>query len=239
MPSRAALTPSQMPGIRRAFCITIPDSPEWRALFVGAIADLATPERWEGFGAVTPDDAAEAVNRAILTVEWCSMIGSIVAWAYKAGTAPDGWLDCDGGDHLAEDYPQLWEVIDPHYKITSDRFVTPNLQGRSIVHPGITSEGTRVYSQNIPTGQERVAPENATMLQHSHTMAHTHGYTGQTGVTGIAFSPGELPVVVALLPSPSVTGGSSAVRTGNQGGGQSHDNVPPVLPLRYMIKAKG
>jgi len=233
---RGFLTPNDLPAEKRAVRVVIPENAQWRSLLVGAIAELAQESSWEQFGAVAVESAVEAANEILSSIEWdMYTVGMIVPFCSQV--TGGGWLYCDGSVHNRVDYPELYEAIDPEYIIDDATFKVPDLRARVVMGAGVSDTGT-VYPQNVPVGQEAITPSNANMFPHTHTMAHTHAYDGAVGVYGVAASPGELPVLVALSPAPKVTSGVSTPRTGIQGGGYPFSVVQPSLPMRFYVRAK-
>lgn len=55
---RAWLTPNELPAGVIVVAITIPDSQEMRAAFMGALLLLENEYNWEQFGTETPEDVA-------------------------------------------------------------------------------------------------------------------------------------------------------------------------------------
>jgi len=55
------LTPDEVPTENICRSLFIPDSPEFIAIVTGALQSLTVPENWTKFGALTPEEAAEAL----------------------------------------------------------------------------------------------------------------------------------------------------------------------------------
>lgn len=53
------LTPDAIPASNTRRVLLLPDSPEWRAAFRGALAALSDAANWEQFGTLTPDETAD------------------------------------------------------------------------------------------------------------------------------------------------------------------------------------
>jgi len=239
--ARAALTPDTVPATKRALLFDVPYSEQWKALIVGAVAELAPDYRWELFGAATIEECQQTIGEALLSARWDTSIGLIAP--FMTAVAPDGWLLCDGTLYLESDYPLLAAVIDPYYKTPllpdgKPRFVTPDLRGRAVIGSGQGS-GLTLRLNNSVTGTETHALTPGQMPAHTHGMAHNHAYSQSTYLPGLAFFPGELPVVVPpAVPLPAVTGPSSALVTGNAGSGFAHPNMQPSYALNWYVRAR-
>lgn len=74
-----------------------------------------------------------------------------------------GYLECDGGEHAAADYPDLYEVIEETYGVTSDpvtydentktysgKFKVPDFRNRKLVGTGVV-DGNRASSAFVPS----------------------------------------------------------------------------------------
>jgi hypothetical protein len=61
---RGWLTPDSATGECK-ISLVIPNSTEWRALFFGALTELSYSYNWEKYGVMTPEEAAEAADKAI------------------------------------------------------------------------------------------------------------------------------------------------------------------------------
>jgi len=151
---------------------------------------------------------------------------------YTTADPPALTLPCDGEEYLREDYPDLYAQLDAAYIVDADHFVTPALQSRSPIGAG-QGVGLSAYAVNEIAGEETHAlteDENGT---HSHVdSGHSHTYS-PPGATGLAVSPGELPV---LLPNllPGITGSASA-NIQPSGLGDAHNTIHPVNAVKFAV----
>jgi microcystin-dependent protein len=198
-------------------------------MFDSALATLCAPGRWvvgDDPEAATVDEVVEAFKE-LLERGWrvgCREVGEImeVAWA----TVPSWALPCDGQLYQAAAYPELYAVLDPAYKVIPGYFRTPHRDGKFALGGGVMR--TQGGSQSVTLTENQ-------MPRHLHTdIGHTHTTVDPLG-EGVAFTPGELPVVIAQ--TPSITGVGSAV-IGETGGNQPHENMPPYERVRFIIVAK-
>ncbi|MDX6512150.1 MAG: hypothetical protein QOE36_1654 [Gaiellaceae bacterium] len=154
--------------------------------------------------------------------------------------APTGWAECNGQILPLSQNTALFSLLGTMYggdgKTT---FALPNIQGQGVVNFG-QGPGLSDYSQGEQTGSQAV-----TLLQ-SEIPIHTHAVQA-------AVDPGEqlTPASDEALArsSPGSAWASSAAQStlvdmsplaiGVTGGGQPHNNMPPVLVLKYIIALQG
>lgn len=168
-------------------------------------------------GEVT-DEINEATDQAVFA--GCLMIGE-VKWLTTG--VPAWCLLCDGTEYDADDYPDLFAVIDDAYKTSPITFKVPDLLfrfPRGAVVPG-TEGGDTSY-----TITEAQMPTHAHGL-HSHS---SHDHTISPDIEGVG-----VPDLAAGPALPSITGNASVDTTG---GGQAIDIEPPYHDLVPVIIAK-
>lgn len=237
MPRNAVLTPNQWPAEKRAFALYVPYTVDWAAILVGAVSALSPEYRWELFGTATVEDCVQVIRAASEGAMWIDPeLGKIAAFVVNR-VLPAKWLPCDGSVYSQSDYPDLIQVLDTDYLNLDGTFRTPDLRGRTIVGEG-QGVGLTNRTANSEFGTETHALTGGQLAAHTHGMTHNHPYSQVTYPPGVAFFPGELPVLIpGAIPLPTVTGPSSALTTGNAGSGFPHPNVQPSKALRYFIKA--
>lgn len=219
----AWLTKSALPSSTGEFVITLPDDELWLADFFGALTPLVREENWEQHGTLSPEEMADYWAGVLLpqlqNLTMAIPVGSILLW--PGVDPPSGYLLCDGAEELRSDWPKLFEIVGTTFGAASgDTFTLPNLLGRfplgvSGAHGLATTGGTETVT-----------------LSESQIPSHNHPAT--SGATGLMeYTPGIGTVGFA-------TGSNmrAATVTGNRGGGQSHNNMPPFLSLFYVIKAR-
>lgn len=219
----AWLTKSALPNSLAEYVITLPTDELWQADFFGAIAPLVDAVNWEKHETLTPDEMADKWAEILLPQFWGLKMavppGTVVA--YAGPTAPDGWLLCDGAEYQVVDYPNLGAVLGSYYGGDGiESFVVPNMQDRFI----LGASGTHVRGVN--GGAETHTLTIPQLPAHNHppapgTQAYFYQPTGGVGGT-VSWVAG-------------VTMATNAV-TGNAGGGQSHNNMPPFINQPYIIK---
>lgn len=226
------LTPETLPADTICRVLFIPNSTDWLAQVIGAVQALTFDYNWTPYGAVTPEEAAEAMgvmfDRLCLNEGVCRMVGELVLWAGSGAPDATNLLLCDGAHYSNVDYPALWGVIGTTYGGTgATDFALPDLRGKVVVgESGSHALGSTGGSETVT-------------LTTAEIPAHTHTDTGHTHVDGNAVaSLAEVPVVPvpSAIPGVGVTGSGSANLT-NTGGGGAHENMQPYLTMNYYIVA--
>lgn len=172
--------------------------------------------------------------------------GGLIPYAVP-GTAPAGFLLCDGSTYNIATYPTLGGLLGSTYGgdgITT--FAVPDLRGR--VPAGVDNMGGTAANRLTSTvGMTATSIGNVGGLQ-THTLSvaempsHRHqlvtaGY-GSTTLTGTGFlasyyAPGNNNnTYMSQLASPEPT----LVQSGLTGGSSAHRNVQPTIVLNYLIK---
>lgn len=219
----AYLTPDTLPTATRCGVLIYPDSEEFAANLRGALELLTFAENFVQYGALTPQQTAEAYvpmfDLFCFGEGTCRVIGEIVT--YAGSTSPDPkWLPCDGSSLLRVDYPDLFTVIGTIYGAADGtHFNLPDLRGRVAVGdgsgPGLT-----------PRAAGDVFGEETHTLTIGELASHVHG-TGNSVLIATATPP---PIdVLGPNPFPAVTGS-----TGND---DPHNNIQPSLAINYLIVA--
>jgi len=138
-------------------------------------------------------------------------IGTIQIWAGTISTIPNGWALCDG---------------------VSGR---PNLLDRFV-----RGVNTNTSNPGVIGGVETVLLTEAQMNSHKHVaLSGPHDHTIPKG-TGFGTTGINSASVIANNgldlgdQTPAILVGSGF--TGNTGGNQPHDNVPPFFEVAYIIK---
>ena len=183
-------------------------------------------------GAVTSDK----LNASAIS----TLMPSGATFPYAGGSAPTGYLLCDGAAISRSTYSALFAILSTTYGSGdgSSTFNIPDLRGRVIA--GQDDMGGS--SANRLTGQTGgVNGDNlgAAGGAETHTLttaqlaAHTHGVTtgfANNGTIGVA---GNVPKGSDLASPTTGTYADGAISTG---GGGAHNNIQPTLILNYIIK---
>lgn len=195
------------------FTLLISDELWFKSALIEAIRLMTIDSNWAAQGSVDPFDAARAASQAFITYRFRAMIGQIVPGLFA--TAPDGYLVCDGSTHNRADYPELWDVLDPAYKLVGEQFTVPDLRDLTIIGASVER----------PINQVGGAAEHT--LTVDEMPSHSHAYSG--AITAV-----DLVDVGAPLPGAAV----SPLITDTAGGNQPHNNMPPYLALNYYLIAR-
>lgn len=203
---------------RRIYC---PNDPEWLAAINGALIDLTKAFNWsDDSGGQSPTSVAAAFADIFdrYSGDDC-MIG--VIFIHAASQAPSNSLPCDGQTYNRSDYPDLFDHLDAAYHVGSTQFKTPDLRGRTVLGDG---QGSGLANRPFATAG---GTETHT-LSTSEMPSHQHAYT----------APAALPFAYTPGPAPAGAVAGTPANTVSTGGGGSHNNMQPYLPLHYAIWAK-
>jgi len=163
------ITPAVLPPVNN-YCrrLFIPGDVTWLMIVSGALDELRFSDSFEQVTGITPQQTADAFQAMIdvFNVGDFCMIGAIIA--YVTVSAPLGTLPCDGSTHLRVDFPLLYGSIDPFYQTDADHFVTPDLQGRTIVGVG-SGSGLTPRAIGDMFGEENHTLTVSELATHTHT----------------------------------------------------------------------
>lgn len=176
--------------------------------------------------------------------------------AYVGAAAPTGWLLCDGSNVSRTTYADLFDLIGTTFGAGdgSTTFTLPNLKGR--VPVGLDSAQTEFDALGETGGAKTHTLTTAELPSHSHgdgtlaaasAGAHTHTIPTQGTASSAAHNHAEAGVISQA--GTGFVGGSDGGTnsagahthdvtgsTGNTGSGNAHNNMPPYLVVRYIIK---
>lgn len=143
---------------------------------------------------------------------------------YAGGTAPEGWLLCDGSSLLRADYYDLFQVIGTIYgTVDADHFNIPDMRGRTGVGPdGAAGRLTANDTLGASGGAEKHTLSVTELPAHTHNVKSVGSHDGGANVRN--------------------TGGTNSgaaydvVPTESTGGGGAHNNMQPYLVINWLIK---
>lgn len=143
---------------------------------------------------------------------------------YSGGTAPKGYMICDGSAISRTKYPELFQLIGTTYGSGdgSTTFNIPDKRGK--IGVGYDSTNTNFNALGKTGGEETHTLTIKEMLSHNHNV-----YTNASGGGGVQFPP-----TGQWTASPS----NFNWYTSSAGGSQAHNNLQPYITLNYIIKVE-
>ena len=215
IPKRGWLTPDELPESATDFrVIRLPDSQVFQAAVYGALLDLTYAENWEEFGTATPEECADFAHQMIqeFLEEHAMQVGDV--WPTERDDTPVYALECDGAVYDIADYPDLAAILGTRYGGNgTTTFGVPDYGDRALTGLGSANQGDLFGAASVSL----TAGQNG---QHSHTEV--------TAVPMPTTLGAGVPIVYAT---------AGAGSTGLSGSGSAHENRPPSVAVRYLIKA--
>lgn len=190
------------------------------AIESGMIANDAVVTAGIQDGAVTASKLATGVN--IIPT------GSLTAFA--GGTAPTGWLICDGAEVSRTTYSDLFAVLGENYGAgdSSTTFNLPDMRGR--VPVGVDGGAARLSSNDTlgsAAGTETHTLTESEMPSHSHTASiNDSSGSGGSGVNTVDYGESSS--------SPGTS--TSHVTVSSTGSDQAHNNMQPYQVVNWIIR---
>ena len=219
------------------------------------ITGSGTPNSWiVGLGSALPIPYFNAstnqnrylYNNGSILLWGLSIIPTGVTMVWWSSTAPAGFLICDGSLRNKVDYPDLYELLYPHFPGVADvSFYLPNFTGRvpvgrdaanaNIENIGDTygSNDTTLVGDNLP----EIAPYGVTITDPGHN--HNPEVTFDTGGNEpLRFTTGDDDGLGQhdLTNGSSGTGITAALTTNTGNGGTAFSNFQPSLVCTWIIK---
>tara|TARA_R110000850_G_scaffold801_6_gene4648 strand:+ start:7591 stop:9606 length:2016 start_codon:yes stop_codon:yes gene_type:complete len=196
------------------------------------------------------DTGLKKINRINLfsAIQGLTPVGTVVSFA--GGSAPIGWLICDGTEYLISQYGSLYGVVGTTYKAspTSGFFALPDLRGRFLLGPDnmggtsanvVTSGSADVVGAKDGAETITIATEN--LPEHEHDLRGESGdqYYATRDVSG---TPNDNDAII--YDSPTGTGAGQAypasggVLTDNSLG-QAISVMNPYMTMNFIIYTGG
>jgi microcystin-dependent protein len=147
-------------------------------------------------------------------------VGALMMWA--TGTAPPGWLICNGGSFSGTDYPALQSVL--------GSTTLPDLRDRF----PIGTSGTKAVKST--GGAASITQTAAQMPTHNHNLVHTHP-TGMAIGTIQEGTSGSFPSIMYPTAGGTNTGGASTAITSSNGNGDPMNILNPYYSVNFIIYA--
>lgn len=228
------LTGDEIPEDLCTITIPIPNDAVFRRAVWGALLDLTYAHNWEQHGTVTPAEQAAAFLDAYLAgnAEGCTVqhkhdIGEIVPFAVDYAPLP--YILCDGQAISRTHFNLLYDWLGLAFG-TGDNFTTfnvPDLRYRGLIGMG--------QLDGIITNPMAFPANPFGTMEHTLLTAeipiHNHRQVTTTAAPAVNFAAGT----GNLTNQQAVSGGTAPNVTQNTGGGQPHNNMPPVMPVAYYI----
>lgn len=174
------------------------------------------------------------------------MIGVIVPFA--TANIPSNMLLCDGGTYDADDYPELWAVINPMLQISGTQFRTPDLRGRFIMGDGDANHAEysiggeyqhSLVQSEMPYHEHLIEPHTHTNEPHYHTLIPGFTFNLDLEAPGVPDIQGAGLTLYTDTSAASVVINPTGYQTANGVGGDgAHENTPPYYVLRYGMIAR-
>lgn len=170
-------------------------------------------------GVATPASAQDGVNLAYRNTRALQEPIGIVD-VFAGSTIPTGWLECTGAAVSRTTYAALFAVIGTTFGAGdgSTTFNTPDLRGRSVVGYKSTDSNFNAIGK---TGGTKTHT-----LTIAELPAHTH--TGCPAITVTA---------AGATSTASSYASETTATSGSAGTGGSHNNLPPYIVMKMIIKA--
>ena len=211
-----------------------------------------------GIGVTTPTEALHVNGNLIVTgtVDVGSSgfnVSSGFILPFGGGTAPSGWLECNGAAVSRSTYSDLFAIIGTIYGAGdgSTTFNVPDLQGRVMMgEGGNTASRTPTDLENIGDtgGSQSVALVVDNLPSHSHQtfapgstvggFGPFYGACDNQGARRLMFDNGGRSGRNCRHASSSGWLGVNTTtnNTGTAGADTAHDNIQPSIVINYLIK---
>ena len=163
--------------------------------------------------------------------------GSIIAYGGYSGTAPDGWLLCDGSEYNVNQFPALYAAISVTYGNPNPgyTFRVPNLKGRVIVQRDASN--IKFDTMGETGGEETHTISLSEMPQHNHGITdsgHMHTSVHHSGSKAATLSGGA--AADNLSGSSNTSLAYTGITINDAGSSAAHNNLQPYLVMSYIIK---
>lgn len=191
------------------------------------------------------DNSAVATSLDYKVRVW-NPIGEITIWA--TGSAPTGWLICDGSAVSRSTYSGLFAVLGTTYGAGdgSTTFNLPNLKGRVVVGRDATDTDFDVLGETrgskthvltvseIPTHSHAITINANTLDMVYDPGAYNSGYISGRDANNDGVIDGTSNTFgMALQKTTDHTHTATAADTGS---GSAHNNIQPSIVLNYIIR---
>ncbi|MFZ3453850.1 phage tail protein [Arthrobacter sp. 7Tela_A1] len=142
--------------------------------------------------------------------------------------APPGWELCNGQLIPIQQNSALFSLLGTAYGgngVTT--FALPDLRGRFPLH---AHDSRWEFNLGRSGGEENVTLTTQQLPYHAHTLPAAAGQTTDRPAGAAPAQGGSYG---------SVASGINMVQSGPTGGGMAHNNMPPYLPVNFIIATQG
>ncbi len=148
---------------------------------------------------------------------------------------PKGWAACDGQLLQVHENQALFSIIGAIYGGDGrTNFALPDLKGRFPMHTSPT------YPQGNARGQESVTLVEAQMPSHSHSSAaYVASTVDDQDPTGKYCGKDTGRSALSIYSNSKTDAKMAENEVASAGGNQAHDNMPPYLPIYFIIALQG
>jgi microcystin-dependent protein len=152
---------------------------------------------------------------------------------YGGGTAPNGWLFCDGSAQLRTSFPELFSEIGTSFGEGDGNttFNLPDLRDRFPLGQGAMGGTDAGLIDLFDTGVGDANGEAEQFLSVPQLPSHNHNIQLFEG------GGGPINAFTQAIEGGPVASVESGTDIKNTGGGEGHNNIPPFLALNFIIKA--
>lgn len=160
-----------------------------------------------------------------------SPCGTVAMFAGQ--NCPDGWLWCNGGTYKQSEYPKLFAIIGNYYggSRAAGTFAVPNMTYRFPLGWGEGAAGV-AGTVGATGGEDAHTLTFDEMPSHGHDISATQVGWNTTGVYATNIGAGDGWNYLGAADGSEKTRAVAA----NSGGGKSHNNMPPFLVIKFMIR---
>jgi len=154
---------------------------------------------------------------------------------------PSDWAFCDGRLLQINQYQALFSLLGTQYGGDgTTTFGIPDLRGRLPIGMGTATSGTSAYALGQIGGATTVTLTADQIPAHNHPLvAYTSPATAPTPVGNVLADPDDQFNFYTNYSTANSTRVMASNAITPTGGGQSHTNMMPSLPLNYMICLMG
>jgi microcystin-dependent protein len=165
--------------------------------------------------------------------------GLIIPWS--TGTAPSGFLECNGAAISRSTYSALFSIISTTYGVGdgTTTFNLPDLRDKTVVHRSNNKALASTMGANTVTPTGNVGGNSgSTALTSAEIAAHTHGTTGASAGQGGGSNEGGGSFATRTTTPTSAVGDGAGHTHAVSGSftGSAMSVVQPFITVMYIIK---